>query len=111
MIRTRLDELGMTQAELARQSGVSKSAISAWITGERATGNRGPTPEKVTAVGRVLGYTRAEMLEAIGRTPPEDFNPEQQGELHELWSALNEDGREMTLASMRALVERRRRAG
>jgi transcriptional regulator with XRE-family HTH domain len=109
MIRTRLDETGMTQAELARQSGVGKSTISAWLTGERATGNRGPTPEKVTAVGRVLGYTRAEMLEAIGRRPPDDFDPEQQSELRELWEALGEEGREMHLASMRAVVERRRR--
>ncbi|MGW1998387.1 helix-turn-helix domain-containing protein [Embleya sp. NPDC001921] len=109
-IQARLDELGWTQAELSRRSGVSTSTINAWMTGERAKGSRGPHPDKLRAIAKALGLPAAALLEAAGRRVPATFTPEQEQELLGLWNELNEDGREMTLASMRALIERRRRS-
>jgi transcriptional regulator with XRE-family HTH domain len=52
---------GWTHVELQRKSGVARSTISNWATGQQP-----PTPARVNAVADALGIDRAEALRLAG---------------------------------------------
>lgn len=108
MIQARLDELGWTWAELSRRSGVPETTLSSWRRHARGTGSRGPSPDKLRLVADTLGIPVVKLFEAAGRIVPRELEPEEEREFLEIYRSLGTDGRAMTLASMRALMEARR---
>lgn len=110
VIQARLDELGWTWAELSRRSGVPETTLSSWRRHARGGGSRGPSPAKLRFVADALGIPVLVVFEAAGRTIPRELTQEEEREFLELYRSLSPDGRVMTLASMRALMEAKRNA-
>lgn len=109
LIQTRLDELGWSQAELARRSGVAQQTINSWMTSVRAAGSRGPSPDKLRAVAEALGLPVIRVFEAAGRTLPPAVPPEQEAELLAVYRELAEDDRKLGLDQLKLLLQRGRR--
>src|SRR3954467_5310845 len=65
-----LREKDWTLSTLARRSELSVSTLHSWKSGDRATGNRGPNPEKLRQLASGAGLTVAEVFEAAGRHVP-----------------------------------------
>jgi transcriptional regulator with XRE-family HTH domain len=104
LIKTRLDELGWKQAELARRSGVHPATLSAWLREDRAKGTRGPDPKKLRAVALTLGIPVADVFEAAGRIVDQGLEPDEEERFLRMLRSLTKDGREMTFAAMQALM-------
>src|SRR5581483_3921153 len=70
LIQRILDERDWTLGQLARRSGLSKSTLSAWKTGTRAQGSRGPDPASLRKLAAGAGVSVREVFEAAGRRVP-----------------------------------------
>lgn len=57
-IRTRLEENGMMQKELAEKMGSTESSVSKWISGERI-----PRLDNFFVLAKVLGVESSELIE------------------------------------------------
>lgn len=109
LIQARLDELGWSQAELARRSGVKPQTISSWMSGARAKGSRGPSPDKLRAVANALSLPVIQVFEAAGRTVPPELSPDEERRLLGIFRELSSANRELSLDQMQLLLDRDRR--
>lgn len=71
LIREGRRNLGITQDVLVERSGVSRSTILRWESGDASR----PEPEQVRAVCRALGIDPRRAAVALGYLEPEDLNP------------------------------------
>jgi transcriptional regulator with XRE-family HTH domain len=108
LIERVLDEKGWTLSTLARKSGLVYSTLHSWKRGDRATGSRGPAPEKLRLLAKGAGLTVAEVFEAAGRhVPPPLADEDEQRFLHILREVGDQD-RKILEATMQAMIERGR---
>ncbi|MGQ4733392.1 helix-turn-helix domain-containing protein, partial [Streptomyces sp. Ju416(a)] len=61
---------------LARRSGLSTSTLHSWKSGDRATGSRGPSPDKLRQLAEGAGLPVAQVFEAAGRHIPAPMDDE-----------------------------------
>lgn len=71
LIREGRHNVGLTQDALVERSGVSRSTILRWESGDASR----PEPEQVRAVCRALGLDPRRAAVALGYLEPEDLNP------------------------------------
>lgn len=105
-LRAKRAESGLTQAQLARKSGVTRGAISQWETGDVQRVDATPLLRWARALGTTLEY----LLE--GETPPNSCNEHASDyatgaaprELGAWWRALTPTQREAVTNQVRALA-------
>ena len=98
-------EKDWTLSTLARRSGLSVSTLHSWKSGDRATGNRGPNPDKLRQLAAGAGLTVAEVFEAAGRHVPAPMDDEEERRFLHLFRTLNSDNRRVLEAAMQAMRE------
>lgn len=107
-IRAAREQLGLSQAQLARTLGITRSACSQW----EASDGTAPKRERLEQIAQLLGVSY-EWL-ATGRSGPESAVGEpparyassltaEQREMIELFNGLNHDSRRSLLDFLRAL--------
>lgn len=101
-------EKDWTLSTLARRSGLSVSTLHSWKSGDRATGNRGPTPEKLRQLADGAGLTAAEVFQAAGRRLPAAMDDEEERRFLHLFRSLPGEDRRVIEATMQAMRERQR---
>lgn len=67
LIKRVMTEKDWTLSTLARRSGLSTSTLHSWKSGHRATGSRGPTPDKLRQLAEGAGLPVNQVFEAAGR--------------------------------------------
>jgi transcriptional regulator with XRE-family HTH domain len=97
-----------TLSTLARRSGLSVSTLHSWKNGDRATGNRGPTPEKLRQLADGAGLTVAEVFEAAGRHVPVAVDDEEERRFLHIYRTLDAADRRVVEATMQAMRERQK---
>lgn len=92
----------MTQAELARLSGVYRQVISTYINRKRST----PEPEILTAIARAFKLPPEDVFRAAGILPPatDPTHTPSLGEWMKLFADADPETREQLLAMARALA-------
>lgn len=108
LIQRRMDEKGWTISTIARRSGLAVSTVHAWKAGDRARGNRGPTPDKLRQLAEGLDLPVAVVFEAAGRRVPAELSPEDQSRFLHVLAELSEDDRQVLLATAEAMRSRSR---
>lgn len=101
-------EKDWTLSTLARRSGLSVSTLHSWKNGDRATGNRGPNPEKLRQLADGAGVTVAEVFEAAGRHVPAAIDDEEERHFLHLFRTLDSEDRRVVEATMQAMGERQK---
>lgn len=101
-----MDEKQWTLSTLARRSGLSLSTLHSWKQGERGTGSRGPSPDKLRQLAQGAGLTVAEVFDAAGRKVPEPMEDEEERRFVHLFRELSGADRKVLEATMRALADR-----
>jgi transcriptional regulator with XRE-family HTH domain len=94
-LRKRRQELGLTQADVAKRSGLSVSYISTLERGQKhSTTNADLTParDKVLAIAKALKTDADEMLVLFGFAPEYPIERPKPQNVQELLAALNELG-------------------
>lgn len=71
-LTTQLQEKGMSQADLARKSGVTRQAINNYVNGMRQS----PDMNSVKKIARALGVPVEEVLRITNILPPTTIPPE-----------------------------------
>lgn len=115
-IRAAREQIGLSQAQLARSLGITRSACSQW----EASDGTAPKRERLEQIAQLLGVSY-EWL-ATGRSGPESAVGEpparyasgltaEQREMVELFDALSHDSRRSLLDFLRALQTARPVAG
>lgn len=108
LIQSIMDEKDWTLSTLARRSGLPTSTLHSWKNGDRATGSRGPSPDKLRMLAAGSGRSVAEVFEAAGRrVPPVLADEDEQRFLHRL-REIGEADRKILDATMQAMIERGR---
>ncbi|MCT9092937.1 helix-turn-helix domain-containing protein [Streptomyces sp. ASQP_92] len=97
-----------TLSTLARRSGLSTSTLHSWKSGDRATGSRGPSPDKLRQLADGAGLPVAEVFEAAGRHVPAPMDDEDERQFLHLLRTLDSADRAVVKATMRAMSERQR---
>jgi transcriptional regulator with XRE-family HTH domain len=92
---------------LARRSGLSTSTLHSWKSGDRATGSRGPSPEKLRQLAEGAGLPVAQVFEAAGRHIPAPMDDEDERRFLHLLRSLDNADRVVIRATMEAMAERR----
>jgi transcriptional regulator with XRE-family HTH domain len=110
LITRLMDEKGWTLSTLARRSGLSTSTLHSWKSGDRATGSRGPSPDKLRQLADGAGLTVAEVFEAAGRHVPTAIDDEEERRFLHLFRALDSQDRRVVEATMQAMRERQKSA-
>lgn len=103
-LKTTLEEQEMSQAELARRSGLSASQISRIISMTST-----PSQDAIVSIARSLHVPAEHLLRVIGTLPP---TPELDPELEEASSyffQLSRDDRDEIIALMLLKIKRRER--
>lgn len=102
-IKARRNEIGFTQAELARRSGISQSAISD-IESRRVT--KKPSTDTVQRIASALGCTVAELMGESDRTASDVPGQLSSDEMQLLsdYRSLNRSGREFVRQFMDSVV-------
>lgn len=108
LINRVMDEKGWTLSTLARRSGLSVSTLHSWKSGDRATGNRGPNPDKLRQLAAGAGLTVAEVFEAAGRHVPAAIDDEEERRFLHLFRTLDTEDRRIVEATMQAMRERQK---
>jgi transcriptional regulator with XRE-family HTH domain len=108
LIERVMREKDWTMSTLARRSGLSTSTLHSWKSGDRATGNRGPSPEKLRQLADGAGLTVAEVFEAAGRHVPVAIDDDEERRFLHLFRALDGEDRRVIEATMQAMRERQR---
>lgn len=106
LIERVLNERQWSLTTLAKRSGLPLSTIHAWKSGDRATGSRGPSPDKLRKLAQGAGLTIAEVFEAAGRVVPAPMVTEEESRFVHLFRALGEQDRRVLEATMRAMTDR-----
>lgn len=101
-------EKDWTLSTLARRSGLSTSTLHSWKSGDRATGNRGPNPDKLRQLADGAGLTVAEVFEAAGRHVPAAVDDEEERRFLHLLRTLDAADRRVIEATMQAMRERQK---
>jgi len=97
-----------TLSTLARRSGLSVSTLHSWKSGDRATGNRGPNPDKLRQLADGAGLTVAEVFEAAGRHVPAAVEDEEERRFLHLFRTLDGEDRRVIEATMAAMSGRQK---
>lgn len=97
-----------TLSTLARRSGLSTSTLHSWKSGDRATGSRGPSPDKLRQLANGAGLPVAQVFEAAGRHVPAPMDDEDERRFLHLFRSLDSADRGVIEATMRAMSERQR---
>lgn len=108
LIERVMDEKGWTMSTLARRSGLSTSTLHSWKSGDRATGSRGPNPEKLRQLANGAGLTVAEVFEAAGRHVPAPIDDESERRFLHMYRAISGEDRRVVEATMQAMMERQK---
>ncbi|MFE3326817.1 helix-turn-helix domain-containing protein [Streptomyces sp. NPDC059176] len=108
LIERVMREKDWTLSTLSRRSGISTSTLHSWKSGDRATGNRGPTPELLRKFAEGVGLPVAEVFEAVGRHVPAAMNDEDERRFLHLLRSLDDADRKVIEATMQAMTERQR---
>lgn len=103
-----MNEKQWSLSTLAKRSGLSISTLHSWKQGDRATGSRGPSPEKLRQLAEGAGLTVAEVFEAAGRQVPAPMDTEEERRFLHLFRTLADEDRRVLEATMRAMADRRR---
>ena len=91
-----LDDRKMTQADLAREAGVSRAAVSDVISGRRQVGT-----ELATSIAKAFKLPVEQVYRAAGLLPPApDLNEEAEQIMHEV-AKLSKSDQEEVLAFIR----------
>jgi transcriptional regulator with XRE-family HTH domain len=106
LIQRVLDERGWNPSTLARRCGIANSTLHSWISGDRATGSRGPSDEKLRLLAEGAGLTLSEVYEAAGRRTPAPQLTEEEAAAINVFRALDDHGRHVAMVTMRALANR-----
>lgn len=106
LIQRVLDERQWSLSTLAKRSGLPVSTLHSWKAGERATGSRGPSPEKLRMLAEGAALTVAEVFEAAGRQVPSPMVTEEEARFVHLYRTLGEEDRRVLEATMRAMSDR-----
>lgn len=101
-------EKDWTLSTLARRSGLSVSTLHSWKSGDRATGSRGPSPDKLRQLATGASLTVAEVFEAAGRHVPAPMDDEEERRFLHLFRTLNSENRGILEATMQAMRERQK---
>lgn len=109
LIQRRMIEKNWTVTTIARRSGLAISTVSAWKNGDRATGNRGPTPDKLRQLALGLNLSVAEVFEAAGRYVPGELDDDEQRRFLQRLGALSVSDRKVIDATIDALLAQRAR--
>jgi transcriptional regulator with XRE-family HTH domain len=81
-----MSKLGISQSELARRAGVTRSAINGVVTGAR-----GPGPDLCNAIARALNIPPEQVFQAAGLLPPAIEQNSKVDELAHLAQSLGDD--------------------
>lgn len=101
-------EKDWTLSTLARRSGLSTSTLHSWKSGDRATGSRGPAPDKLRQLADGAGLTVSEVFEAAGRHVPATMDDESERHFLHLLRSLDATDRRVIEATMQAMTDRQR---
>ncbi len=103
-LQKELREKGMSQADLSKASGLSRSIISKVINQ-----NSWPTPDTIKAIAKGLRLPEATVFQAAGLLPPAKEGGEEQDRLIYLFQQLDAEDRKEMLELLRFKVERGKR--
>ena len=101
-------ERDWTLTTLARRSGLSTSTLHSWKSGDRATGSRGPSPDKLRQLAGGAGLTVAEVFEAAGRHVPAVVDDDEERRFLHMFRALETGDRKIIEATMQAMSGRQK---
>jgi transcriptional regulator with XRE-family HTH domain len=107
LIQRRMREKDWTVSTIARRSGLAISTVSAWKNGDRATGSRGPTPDKLRQLAVGLDLSVAEVFEAAGRYVPGELSSDDTRRFVQRLGALSAGDRKVVDATIDALLAQR----
>ena len=107
LIRRVMDERDWTITTIARRSHLPTSTVHSWKNGDRATGSRGPSPDKLRQLAAGLGLTPAEVFEAAGRRVPATLPPDEERRFFHLLRAIAPEDRKVIEATMEAMLSRK----
>lgn len=95
------EKIGLSQAELARLSGLNRAVIS------KVENNASdPTPETLSAIARALRLPPETVFRIAGLLPPVPPNTEQTDELLYLFAQLPDNQKPIAVDYIRFLVEK-----
>jgi transcriptional regulator with XRE-family HTH domain len=106
LIERVLRERDWTLTTLARRAGLSVSTLHSWKAGDRATGSRGPSPDKLRLLAEGAGLPVAEVFEAAGRHVPAPLDDEEERRFLHMFRLLGSADRKVIEATMRAMHDR-----
>jgi len=101
-LQAEMDNRGLTQAELARLAGVTRSAINGVLTG-----NRGPGNDLCVAISRALKLPPELVFRKAGLLPPVPQITEYTEEILHLINKLPPEDQEEILELLRFKIERK----
>lgn len=108
LIERVMREKDWTLSTLARRSGLSTSTLHSWKSGDRATGTRGPSPDKLRQLAEGAGLTTAEVFEAAGRHVPAAVDDDEERRFLYMYRAISGADRRVVEAAMQAMMERQK---
>ena len=96
-----LEKRGWSQADLARNSGVSRASISNIVTSYRT-----PGPDVCSSIAKAFHIPAEEVFRRAGLLPPKPQETSASKEALTLFEALSDDEKTHIIEYMRFLVER-----
>ena len=99
-LQSEMDNRGWSQADLAREAGVTRAAINGVLTGARGPGN-----ELCVAIANAFHLTPEVVFRAAGLLPPAREPDPLASEAAHLVSLLPEDKKQIAVEYIRFLVE------
>jgi len=105
-LRKKIEEAGISQAELSRLSGISPTHITKVLNGER-----GLSGHSLMAISKALGTSPENIYREAGLLPPVPKNIEQQEELLYLFDQLPPDEKDELLSYLQIKLTLLERSG
>lgn len=99
-LRKKIEKAGITQAELARRSGISPTHITKVLNGERGLGE-----QSLLAIAKALHIPPENIYREAGLLPPVPKADEQQEELIYLFNQLPDQEKRSLLRFIRATLD------
>ena len=103
-IQKNLDQRGMTQADLARGSGLTSAAVSRIMDGSRGVG-----PDASRAIARALDLPEEEVFRQAGLLSPKNEDPPTLSEWIHYFLQADEEERDRMLEVAKTLSQRSRK--
>jgi transcriptional regulator with XRE-family HTH domain len=103
LVKRRLKAKGMTQRDLADETGIPYSTLNAWITRRRGGGG-GINPDQLRLLAEHLDVTAKAMFEANGRQVPGELSQEREAKLLRLFRNLTTEGQRALIQTAEALT-------